>query len=147
MLLGPRGSFPGTVPNTDGGLSPSKTASGMALTSGELDEHGKCIVPRSSRRDGGCASGAYPGPAPQMAGQGDQIPYGTALESGPEVNRVGHAQATIAQTTLIHDPSGRAGRLLDVLSGHEQWDPSGRAVRMWNVLSGQDQRDPSGRAV
>jgi hypothetical protein len=134
MLLGPHGSLPGTVPNTDGGLSPSKTASGMALTSGELDEHGKCIVPRSSHRDGGCASGDYPGPASQMTGQGDQIPYGATLESGPEANRVGHAQAPIAQTTLIHDPSGRAGRLLDVLIGHEQWDPSGRAARLQDVI-------------
>jgi hypothetical protein len=72
----------------------------MTLTSGDLDEHRKCIVPRSSHRDGGGASGVSPGFAPQKEGHGDQISCEEPLGPGPEMKRVGHAQAPVAPAGL-----------------------------------------------
>jgi hypothetical protein len=147
MLLGPHGSSSGIINDMNGGLNTSKTASGMTITSGVLDEHGKCIVPRSSHRDAGGSPSDCPQPAPMMNEQADQIQYDAMSRPSPEGSRVGQAQMPITQTTLIHDPSGRAGQLQDVLQEHKPWDPSGRAVRMWGVLHGKDQRDHSGRAA
>jgi hypothetical protein len=147
MLLGPHWSSSGVINDVNRGSNTSKTASGVTITSGVLDEHGKCIVPRSSRRDGGGSSSDYLQPAPITHEQADQIQYDAMSGPSPEGDRVGQTQAPITQAALIHDPSGRAGQLLDVFREHKPWGPSGRAVRMWGVLRGRDQRGHSGRAA
>jgi hypothetical protein len=81
MLLGPHGSLSGITNNMNGGLNTSKTASGMTITSGVLDEHGQCIVPRSSHPDGGGSPSDCPQPAPLTNEQADQIQYDAM--SGP----------------------------------------------------------------
>jgi hypothetical protein len=58
-----------------GGSNASKTARGMTITSGELDEHGKCIVPRPSYHDGGGSSNAFPRSALPTSEQADQMQY------------------------------------------------------------------------
>jgi hypothetical protein len=113
MLLGPHWSSSGIINNMNGGLSTSKTASGMTITSGVLDEYGKCIVPRSSHHDDGGSSSAYPRPAILTSEQAGQIQYDAMLGPSPEGSRVGQVQE------------------------HKPWNLSGHVSRMWNTWKGK----------
>jgi hypothetical protein len=92
----------------NGGLSTSKTASGMTITLGVLDEHGKCIVPRSRHRDGGGLSIDPIQLAPLTNEQADQIQYDAMMGPSPGGGQMGQAQMPMTPTTIIHDHSGRA---------------------------------------
>jgi hypothetical protein len=116
MLFGKHWSSSGIINDMNGGSNTSKTASGMTITSGVLDEHRKCIVPRSSHRDGGGSPSDVLQPAPMTNEQADQFQYDAMSGPSPEENRVGQAQVPITQITLIHDPSGRAGQKGNVRS-------------------------------
>jgi hypothetical protein len=148
MLLGPLWSLSGTINNMDGGLSISKTASGMTITSGVLDEHGKCIVPRSSHHDGGDSSSAYPRPALLTSEQADQMQYDAMLGPGPAGGQIGQAQMPMTQNTNGHEleyDSSRTGQVLNVLQEYLPRYLGARVNEMWDVLKGKGQKGGGGR--
>jgi hypothetical protein len=117
----------------------------MTITSGVLDEHGKCIVPRSRHRDGGGSSNDPRRQALLTNEQADQVQYDAMMGPSPGGGQVGQDQMPMTQTTTIHDHSGWTGQMLNVLQEHQPWDLSGRAAKMWNMLKGQGQKGGGGR--
>jgi hypothetical protein len=148
MQLGPHWSSSGIINNMKGGLSNSKTGSGMTITSGGLDEHGKRIVPRSSRHDGKGLPSDDLHPVPMANEQADRAQRDAMTGSSSGYSQACQAQMPIVQIANAHElenDSSWTGQVMNVIQDYKPRYMGTYANDVWNVLKGKGQKGGGGQ--